>query len=163
MPGFVWVKTIKGARTAGFFAFQASGGKLYTSEGTHLELPPGSVMMSGEELMTTISKSSPKGMYVCAWKETRDEWSQYLDATSQTIRSSISCRPDYFMLNNAITTITDMAGMSTPRNQSKDVVAERKADARAKKAKIELDFKDKIDKALQLLKPYTVRRRPGRR
>ena len=160
MPGFVWVKTAYGARTAGFFAFQASDGKLFKSDGTHLQMPLGSVMLSGEELLTVINKSSPKGMYVCAWNESRDEWSQHL-GTSQTIKSSIICRPDYFMLNNVIKAITDMAGMPTPHNQPKDVVAEKLAYAKAKREKVELDFKGSIDKSLHLLKPNTVRRWPA--
>lgn len=156
MTGFVWVKTTYGARTAGFFAFQASDGKLFTSDGTHLQMPLGSVMLSGEELLTVINKSSPKGMYVCAWNETRDEWSQHL-ATNQTIKSSIACRPDYFMLNDAVKAITDTAGMPTPHNQPKDAVAEKLAYAKAKREKIEFDFKESINKSLHLLKPNTVR------
>ena len=157
MPGFVWVKTQQGTRTAGFFAFQASEGQVFTSDGTQLELPPGCVVVHNEELMTMINKSTPKGIYVSAWEETRDKWSQYLRGISLTINGSILCRPDYFMLNNAITAITEMAGIPTPRNRSKDVVAEKKADAMANKNKIELDYKDKIETSLQILKPKTVR------
>eukprot|EP00966_Prymnesium_polylepis_P187806 4354001-Prymnesium_polylepis.1 len=49
MSGFVWVKTIKGARTTGFFALQVSDGKLYVSDGTCLDPPSGNVMIFGEE------------------------------------------------------------------------------------------------------------------
>ena len=156
MPGFVWVKTITGTRTAGFFAFQARDGMLYASDGTRLNPPPGSVMLHGDALLTAISKSTPKGVYVRTWMETQSEWSRYVSANSQSISSSISCRPDYFMLNNAVASIVDNAGIPTPHNRSTDVVAEMKADARVKREKIELDFRDKIETDLRILKPLTV-------
>ena len=132
MPGFVWVKTMTGARTAGFFAFRASDDKIYTSDGTSLELPPGGVMISGDDLITAISKSAPKGMYVTAWKETKDEWYQYLRGSW----NEHLCV--YSTVDDAITQIVDSAGMLTPRNSSKEVVSE---------------------KSQKLLKPMTVRAR----
>jgi len=150
MPEFVWVKTRAGARTAGFFAFQASGGNLYTSDGTSLEPPPGSVMIAGEELITAISKSAPKGMYVCAWKQTQGEWSQYIHEAGNEHLDA------YSAVDGAIAKITDSAGMLTPRNSSKEMIAQKKMGARARKAKVEGDFKDSINNAVQLLDSVTV-------
>ena len=150
MPGFVWLKTITGTRTAGFFALRASGDKLYTSNGTSLDPPPSGVMISGDELSTAISKSATKGMYVNMWNETKDEWYQYLHGSWNEHLGV------YFTMDDAITKIAGAAGILTPRNSSKDVVAEKRAGAMARKKQIELEFKDGIRKSLQLLKPETV-------
>eukprot|EP00966_Prymnesium_polylepis_P187807 4354001-Prymnesium_polylepis.2 len=61
------------------------------------------------------------------------------------------------MLDNAIAKITEVAGIPSPHNSSKEVVAEKKAGARDKMDKIEGDFKERINTALQLLKHITVR------
>lgn len=151
MPGFVWVKTMIGARTAGFFAFRAGDGKLYASDGTSLDPPPGSVMLSDGELITAITKSAPKGMYVTAWKATQNDWSQYLhEAWNEHLGV-------YSTMDNAVAKIADSAGILSPHNSSKEVVAEKKAGAMSKKNKIELEFKDRIETSLRLLKPMTVR------
>ena len=151
MPGFVWVKTMIGARTAGFFALHARDDKLYASDGTNLEPPPGSVMISGEELMTAINKSAPKGIYVCAWKATQNVWSQYLhEAWNEHLDA-------YSLVDGAITKIAASTGMLSPHNSSKEVLAEKMAGVKARKDKVERDFKDSITTALQILKPMTVR------
>lgn len=149
MPGFVWVKTISGTRTAGFFAFQVSDGKLYSPDGT--SPPLSSTMIFGEELITMISKSLPKGMYVRAWHENQHEWYRYLHSTWNKYLDA------YFTLNKTIAMVLDAAGIPSPHNSAKDVLAEKKAGAKIKKAKIELEFKDNIVTTLQLLKPMTVR------
>lgn len=151
MSGFVWVKTIRGARTAGFFAFKASDGKLYASDGTGLDPPPNSVMIFGEELITAISKSGSKGMYVCAWYKTSDVWSRYMH---QVWNEHLDA---YSMVDNAIAKISVGAGIQSPHNSSKEVVAQKKADAMAKKDNIESNFKQSVKTTLQLLKTMTVR------
>lgn len=151
MPGFVWVKTMKGTRTAGFFALRASDDKLYESDGTSLDPPSASVIISNEELITAINKSTPKGIYVCAWKETSQEWSQYLHSVWNEHLG------DYDIVSKAIAKIVDATGVKSPHNSSKEVVAENKMGAKARKDKIERDFKAKITTTLQLLKPMTVR------
>ena len=149
VSGFVWIKTIKGYRTAGFFAFKANDDKLYASDGTVLDPPVGSVMIFGEQLLVTINKSSPMGMYVCQWKKHSDEWSEFLtgDATVH-----------YASMNAVITSIAEVVGIPAVVNHSsKEVVAEKKADAAALKEQTELEFKQGVSAALQILRSMTVR------
>lgn len=152
MPGFLWCKTISGARTAGFYAFQA-GDELYTCDGTRLDPPPGSVMLSGAEMVSAIGKSGPKGMYVKAWMNTKDDWFQHINTFFHEHMGVFSA------LDNAIATITDSAGILSPHNASKEVVAQKKAVAISKKNMIEHQYEDHIKTSLQLLKPMTVRAR----
>ena len=141
MPGFVWMKTTNGARTAGFFAFQASDGKFYASDSTTLDPPPGSVILFTEELITSMKKSSPKGIYVCTWTETRDEWYRYLLETWDEDLDA------YLIVDSVITNITDLSGIPTPRNSSKGRAEEGGSQGTDRAAA------DKIDTALQLSRP----------
>lgn len=148
MTEFVWVKTIRGSRTAGMFAFRGSDGKLYASDGAVLVPPSGSVMIFGGELTTAINKSAPKGMYVFSWKNTADDWYRYLKNEHLAA---------YATMDGAIAKIAGGIGVTSPHNSSKELIAEKKADVKAKKDMIELGFKECISTNLQLMKPMTVR------
>jgi hypothetical protein len=153
MSGFVWLKTIAGARTAGLFAFRDEDDNLYAYDGTKLDPPEGSIMLCGDELITAIKKSTSKGVYVCAWKETKDEWHNYLHETwNEHVHA-------YSVVDTAITTIASSAGMLSPHNRSKELLAELRARTMASKKQIQLQFEDGIKKSLQVLKPLTVRAR----
>tara|TARA_B110000027_G_scaffold130036_1_gene152306 strand:+ start:598 stop:1074 length:477 start_codon:yes stop_codon:yes gene_type:complete len=151
MAGFVWLKTIKGARTAGLFAFQANDGKLYAHDGTSMDPPSGSVMISGEELITTISKSTLKGLYVCEWTKTRAAWNTHINGAWNEYLGA------YSVVDSAIKKITDLAGLDRRAVSSPRTVAEKKAAAKEKKEAIEREFGDSILTALHRLKPTTVR------
>lgn len=153
MTGFVWLKTITGKRTTGFFALQANDGKLYTSDGINLQPPLGSVMVIGDEMITTIKKSSPKGMYVYAWKATSAQWCQYVHNTWKEHLHS------YAMVNHTILNLIDTNGVPSPHNASKEVIAQKRANVKRNKDKIERDFKDNIHESLQDMKSMTVRAR----
>ena len=144
---FVWVKTMQGTRTKGFFALQCSDGRSYASDGTELNLP--SVVLFGNELIKTICKSAPKGIYACAWKETSEAWCRILHQASEEQQLA------YTTIDNAIMTTI---GFDIPKYKhcSKDVVAEKKAAAKAKKEMIKLEFEKHIITTLKLLKPMTV-------
>ena len=150
-PGFVWFKTISGTRTSGMFAFQDSDGMLYTSDGTGLDPPSGSVKILGEELFTLLEKSAPKGMYVCAWKQDSDEWARYMD------ENWFDHLDAYVKMDKAIAKVVDVTGLLSPRQSSHEVVAQKKAAAKLKKDTNERKFKESITTALQILKPMTVR------
>jgi hypothetical protein len=151
MSGFVWVKTICGARTTGLFAFRGRDDKLYTSDGTRLDPPSGSVMIQGRELFTTINKSAPKGMYVKGWHAA--DWNRYLHASN----ASGEAWAAYNRVNADVEWVAGVSGITSPHHASKEVVAEKKAGAKTKKDKIELEFKESICATLRLLKPMTVR------
>lgn len=151
MSGFVWVKTRCGLRTCGFFAFRARDGKLCTSDGNGLDPPSDSVMIQGDELLTAINKSAPKGMYVSDWHVA--DWNRYLHASNASEEDWAA----YTVVNTAVESVDGVSGITSPRHDSKDVVAEKKAGAKARRDSIENDYKESIKWALRLLKPDTVR------
>jgi len=149
MSGFVWFKTVCDARTSGFFAFRGRDGTLCTSDGTALHPPSDSVVIQGGELLTAINKSAPKGMYVSDWHVA--DWIGYFHASN----ASEEDWEAYATVKHAIESIDGTSGITSPRHAPWDVVAEKKAGAKAKKDKIELEFKESIVATLQQLKTMT--------
>lgn len=69
---FLWVKTIIGARTSGFFALQTDDA-LYDKSGSLLQPPWGSVMLSGAEFLSQVQNSNPLGIYATVWRKDRED------------------------------------------------------------------------------------------
>lgn len=67
---FVWIKTICGCRTAGYFTFSWQG-DLYRDDGSIIILPPGTVTLQDDDLINNIKTSSIKGVYQVAWTTSR--------------------------------------------------------------------------------------------
>lgn len=149
--GVVWLKTTHGKSTSGFYSFPNTAGQFVDMYGSVLDMPSASKKLVGDELIDAIGKSLPKGIYVRVWNETKDEWQMYLHL------NNLDQVSHWNMVDDAIKLIADAAGLTSPHNCSKKESAKKKAQATAKKERVELEFNRGIITTLEQMKRETVR------
>lgn len=148
--GFLWLKTICGSRTSGFFVlrhYAENGCVIYKHDGNQIVPAPNQVMVSGMDLRSTIQASSRKGMYLADWIATRDDWRVLCEQLEVSV---------LFRDNNRLFDIIN-CGLSPRRQTSKEAMEHKKMElieaADAKKAEFRLDVRN----AMATLRTLTVR------